>query len=423
LIISIVSRNDYYYGEFGLFYQIFRYWNWKNLNENNIYSNGVLWSLYKYYFYDDLTSFEKLLENKYYYKERLIYELNRSWEIENIFYSEMEHILLDEKNIENIITEEFNHDLLEDYLAYIWINKEDNSKYYPYIKKHIDGTLSRIYELQFSEFLEELHLRFILPKNVLNATKSKIFQCGCLKNENKYLKTTLSEYLQKNLKEQSCYIYPELLGYLRINNKLKIDFDYSEIFKYFNMYSFRKDYSVESMPQALLIFEKYGCISEEKSLKLILNTMGKSEKGIRHLSLDYCSEKDSEIIEKLSKKFDLEFDSEINYYDVEIINKFPETIVFKNFFDFNKGKEIDFTRINALLKSKHGEKILRHIKMLKLIAYNVPKEFEEIFKENNIDYKLNENNDDNNHSIDNLDLKITERGYLRIDDLEKIKKK
>ena len=116
--------------------------------------------------------------------------------------------------------------------------------------------------------------------------------------------------------------------------------------------------------------------------------MSKSEKGIRHLRLDYFIEKSPEDIEVLLNEFDVDFESEINYFDAEQINKLPEKIVFKNFFDFNKGREIDFSRLNNILKSNYKEKLLLHLRYLNLKVFNVPNEFSTIFEENNVDFEV-----------------------------------
>ena len=63
LIYMIVDRNDYF-DNLSLFYQIFRYADWKEYDESDIYSNGIMWSLYQYYKEKKLYSFERLIENK-----------------------------------------------------------------------------------------------------------------------------------------------------------------------------------------------------------------------------------------------------------------------------------------------------------------------------------------------------------------------
>lgn len=418
LIYMIIDRNDYY-DNFILFYQIFRYADWNEYNESDIYSNGVMWSLYQYYKEKKLYSFERLIENKSdYEKNRLKYELNREWYVEKLFYSKEDCEIADEDVIEEIIRYKFDYRLFEDYLAYIWINTCEHSKYYQFIDNFINKTWNCSDDMEFNKILNELKIHTISAQSILNGAKLRIYQCGYLEDENIYLKSTLSDYVKNNLNKKSSDLYMELLGYLRLNNTLKIDFDYSEIFKYFNMYSSHKDYSVETMDTALLIFEKHDCINVDDSITLILNTMNKSEKGIRHLSLDYIAEKTPDKIEKILDSFDLDFDSQIGYLDEDKINKFPEKIVFKNFFKFNSGRQIDFDNIKNILNSNYKNKLLLHLKFLKLNVYNVPKGCIQFFEENDIMY---EERKDNNRFYDESDKTILERGYLKSDDLDEIK--
>lgn len=409
LINLILDRNDYI-GEFGVFYQIFRYADKCNIDENMIYSNGVLWSLYQFYSEENINPFKKLLEKQYYDLERLYEDLEREWEIENIFYSD-NYIELDEENIEQIIQEEYNFGLFQDYLAYLWINKINDSKYFSFINNYIDNSFSFEDEIKFRGHLNNLKIHVINFRDLLEGAKLKIYQCGYLQEENIYLKNSLTEYIDNNLKEMSTSIYQILLGYLRFYNNTDGAFDFSQVFRYFNMYSFRKDYSVLKINNALFTFEKQDLISEIDSFNLILNTMSKSEKGIRHLSLDYLMEKSPETIQVLLNEFDIDFESEINYYDAEQINKLPEKIVFKNFFDFNNGREIDFNRLNNIFKSNYKEKLLIHLRYLNLKVSNVPIEFSKIFEENNIDFDvLEEINEINqlNHMKQSGELDETE---------------
>lgn len=416
LINLIVNRNDYY-DEFGLYYQIFRYATRKNYGKDDIYSNGVMWSLYRFYDESNIQPFEKLLENEYYDSERLIDELNRDWDIEYVFYSENNE-QLDENNIEEIIRYEHNYGLFEDYLAHIWINKHENSKYFSLIDKYLSFDFHYEEEMEFRNHLKNLKLHLRPFRKILEGSKRKLYQKGFFKDKNIYLQTPLSQYLNENLKEKNTEIYYSLLGYLRTYNNLTMDFEYSEIFKYFNMYSFRKDYSVISIVPALLIFEKHDLITEDDSFELILNVMCKSEKGIDHLSLDYCAEKDPKTIKKLSDKIYGNFKSQINYLNSDIINKFPEEVISQNFLRFNQPPSVNYDRINNIIKSKHAKTLCYDLKYLKFVVTNVPSEEIEILEKNNIHYEILENNDNSNSFYS--DKPFIERDYLKKEDCNEI---
>ena len=60
------------------------------------------------------------------------------------------------------------------------------------------------------------------------------------------------------------------------------------------MYGQRKDYSVYTIEDALIIFEEKGLIQEKESIELIHRLMVQSEKGIRHLMSSYINKKGTE---------------------------------------------------------------------------------------------------------------------------------
>ena len=63
ILIDLILNREDYIGEFSVFYQIFRY---SEIDETVIYSDGVLWRLYKYYSEGNINPFKKLLEKHYY---------------------------------------------------------------------------------------------------------------------------------------------------------------------------------------------------------------------------------------------------------------------------------------------------------------------------------------------------------------------
>ena len=71
-----------------------------------------------------------------------------------------------------------------------------------------------------------------------------------------------------------------------------------------------------------------------------------------------------------------------------------------------------------ILKSNYKDKLLQHLKFLKLNVYNVPNGCLEFFEENDILY---EEYKDYDIIYDNSDETILERGYLKRDDFDEIK--
>lgn len=414
LINLIVDRHNYF-DEFGVIYQMFKYLNLHEYDENYIYSDELLWSLYKFYREHNIDSFQNLLEKEHFDKTQMLRKLYRDWSIEHVFHSNYKGKIDEKKIIENI-TKHFDYELLQEYLAYLWINKKEESKYFKYINNYVNHSFDWADELEFEKELKKLQIRWPYEW-ILHGAKLKIYENGLLIDENIYLKTNLNDFWKNNYNKSSYEIYSYLLTYLRLSNLQKTEFDTRKITEYYHMYYPHKDYSVEKINPALLIFEKYNCISEEESFNLILNIMNKSDDGIEHLSLDYLARKSSKTIEKLCEKYDIDLMSEINYYDSEIINKFPEKLVSKNFHKFNKGNEIDFNRINKILMSIHQEYLVNTLKFLNYNVYNVPKEYSTIFEDNEIEFSLCKNNKKDDFESKNL----LERNYLKKHDYEEIK--
>ena len=93
------------------------------------------------------------------------------------------------------------------------------------------------------------------------------------------------------------------------------------------MYGHRKDYSVYSIDDALIIFEEKGMVKEEDSVEVICKLMTQSEKGIRHLISSYINKKGPECTKRLIQKGcfrDPSFQADIFDFLPENINCFPK---------------------------------------------------------------------------------------------------
>lgn len=96
------------------------------------------------------------------------------------------------------------------------------------------------------------------------------------------------------------------------------------------MYGQRKDYSVYSIDDALIIFEEKGMIKEEGSVEIICKLMSQSEKGIRHLISSYINKKGPECTKRLIQEgyfLDSSFQADIFEILPENINCFPKQYI------------------------------------------------------------------------------------------------
>lgn len=298
-------------------------------------------------------------------------------------------------------------------MAYIYITDKKESDYYLLISNYIKGTLKRHHKDYFNDICQEFHFIDYFKKNILKNAKIKIFEHGLLENENIFLNQPLDEFMKSVSNLLSCDIYDYLIGYIRLYNHLGENFIYGEIFKYLNMYLFSKDHSVITLDDALLTFEGHGCINECSSVKIIKNTMQKSEDGIRSLLTNYLNQKPPEFVGKIDKYWDkLNVNIEnLSYNRLDFIS--PHNIEKDLRYILSANTEYD--SIKELLNSKHKLNLLNILQSSQITITNVPSNHIGFFKENNINYTiLNETN---------VETKKENRNYLIRTDSEYIKQK
>lgn len=408
LITFLIERSDYHALP-ELFYQIFKYGEIHGFDENDIYSNKVMWNLYLYYKNGDLTSYKRILDEIFYDTNSIISGLENIWNDEKSWKIKTNLQDISDEEIRKQIQESiYRHYSLEDYLAHIWINEIKESPYYSLIDKYVsDNFYEKDYQ-DLCDICEKLDIPYFFRKKILPHAKIKIMAKGHLENENIFLNQDLKEFMRSVPEKYSCDIYPYLVMYMRLYNYLEKDFYYEEIFNFLNMYYFRKDYSVINLDTALLTFEKHDCIDEDTSIQLIKNTMEKSEKGIRGLIWDYLNRKNVSLILKLLTEDESILDG-LYCLSPKILNRIPEHLITSNMLKILATNRIDFNEIENIFNSKHQNLLIKNLKDYEID--NIPKNVSSIFEEHGIKYSIKE---------EKILSSLKERGYLIRDDLEVI---
>lgn len=413
LITFILERNDYL-NEGSLFYNLFKYADRKGIDEKQIFSDGVLWSLYVYYRNNDLYLYENILDDTFYDKEDLLNYLKMDWKIEQLWSLDFKNYSMSDEKLRQLIKEVPNkNELFEKYLAYIYVKDIKDSDYYIIITHFIDNNFEEHHKEYFDDICNELAINDYFKPTILENAKIRIFERGYLENENIFLNNDLENFMKSLSSELSCDVYKYLVAYIRLYNHLNLDFNNEEIFKYFNMYFFRKDYSVMNLDDALICFEEHNCLDECTSVKIIKNTMKKSEKGIRSLLTGYLNQKDTNMIIKLLKYWaDLEI--QVSYLNPELINKIPLNKIF-DYLKYRVNDYIYFDDIKGILSSKYCDDLLDYFKFINIVVSDVPKDYESIFDEYSIEYR----------KLDNIidERPFENRDYLISTDLENLKEK
>jgi len=139
--------------------------------------------------------------------------------------------------------------------------------------------------------------------------------------------------------------------------------DLNSISLFWNMYYNRKDYSVISLDDALLVFERKDLVKEEISFDLIVKVMGQSEKGIRHLLYYYINKKGITSIDGLNinEKLYNGIDDVLDVLDLEpyLIDEIDAPLVSKRLQDLMnyhyRSRDIRYSEIQNVVRSKYGE--------------------------------------------------------------------
>ena len=128
------------------------------------------------------------------------------------------------------------------------------------------------------------------------------------------------------------------------------------------MYGQRKDYSVYTIPIALITFENKGLIQEKESIEIINHLLKQSEKGIRHLLTSYINQKGPKCVHRLVESgriLDSSLELDVFQLNPECINELPTKAIEKRVFNLLRyhfqSKVVDGSYICNVLHSKYAK--------------------------------------------------------------------
>lgn len=327
LIYQVAVRNDLV-GCDGLIYQILYYLHKHDSIENQIFSSGVMWNLYLACKQrEDMTrqyiESEKYSENQFY---KLIEEVNA----EITFYDRLDKKISFDEIKETLQNDQIDAqdkaDLLEEYLISTWIHGNSSEMFHDLFLEYIETDNKKLFRLPMKEYgLDNFWAEFIPHR-----AKNRLHELGFFGEENLYRGMTLMEKINECAPEGSFTVIPVALSVIRLANYEERDIDILSVNYAWTMYGQRKDYSVYSIDDALIIFEEKGMIKEDDSVEVICKLMSQSEKGIRHLINSYINKKGPECTKRLIQKgyfHDPSFQADIFDLFPENINCFPKKYI------------------------------------------------------------------------------------------------
>ncbi len=296
LIYQAATRNDLV-GCDRLIYQILHYLHEHDSIENQIFSSGIMWNLYlackqK----EDMT--KRYIKSKNYSKDQF-YELIRSVNDEITFYNRLEK-KISFKEIEGTlqnaqIDTRKKADVLEEYLISTWIHGDSKEVFHDLFLEYLETEEKALFRVDLEKYgLDDFWAEFIPHR-----ARIKLHELGFFGENNLYRGMTLMEKIKECAPEGSFTVLPVVLSVVRLANYENREIDIYSVNYAWTMYGQRKDYSVYTIEDALIIFEEKRLIEEKESIELICKLMSQSEKGIRHLISSYINKKGPECTKRL----------------------------------------------------------------------------------------------------------------------------
>ena len=379
ILISLILKRVDFKGYYHLLCQSFIFMDNNSINEKQIFSKGTFWNSYKYFkfikfgdiryllFLKDLSDYEKRelytdFEDEYHYWENMK-NFDESEIVENIKLTDNQHR---------------KSELLIDLLVKIKFNQNNDSKYYFIIKNYLNNNYI-ICDEDFKQLCVDFNLANDLKNHISNRLKFE-FECvGIITDDKPFLNNDINQLILMNSSKGSYSVESYLLRYLRLKNYRKEYFNLTQINAFYCMYFAHKDFSVISIPNALLTFEDKNFISSSDSINLIIKLMNQSEDGIEGLLEDYINLKNSLFIKSLlmNKKFPWYL---VNIFNLkpELINEFPIEYIHlslnKILKYYSPGASIDYLSVVNVFKSKYCSEIVSFINSRRYLVENVPRD-------------------------------------------------
>lgn len=424
LIFQAVTRNDLI-GNEGLIYQILVYVSKTDRIENLIFSSGQIWNVYLACI-NKLGYMEKYLKDAHYESNQVnaaIESINK----EITFYD----ILTSEEDGEDILPEldrrELTYidktDLLARYLVLIWIHNETDALFFSEFKDYVENDKEERlhWAIQSKYHIDD----DFWVRGAYYRARYKLHELGFFGEKNQFRGNTMQGIIQTVAPEGSFNVTDATLSFLRLANYEKRTVDIYCINYVWSMYGQRKDYSVYTIPIALITFENKGLIQEKESIEIINHLLKQSEKGISHLLTSYINQKGPKCVHRLVESgriLDSSLELDVFQLNPECINELPTKAIEKRVFNLLRyhfqSKVVDGSYICNVLHSKYAKYLCSQLASFHMQIMNSLSDKEiEIVRSEGIEYIPNSND------VANGEYEPFRHGYISRDDYEYIKQK
>lgn len=380
LICSMAERNNMVNYD-KIIYQILVYADRKGIDEKNIFSSGYFWCCYLIYKYGNDTNYKYFINENSYSDSSLNSVYDDFAKEKNFFAVHYASFSQNEawNKFTQLKTEYDKRYYLKSYIVKVWINNLHDDRLYAVLQQFLDDEENPQPLLELQSICEQHDIRDFMAEGILNGAKYRLLELGLVRSKNLFIENDIAGMIKKYAHEGSFSINEYLTSFLRLANYEKRDVDINSVSLFWNMYYRRKDYSVISVNDALMVFERKKLINEQSSLNLIIRVMEQSEKGIRHLLYEYINKKGISFVKQLNSNGFFYRDITLDTFDLEpeLINEIDAKIISDRLCEILKyhyrTRNIRFSEIQNAVDSKYGAVVLDDIKYYNYRISDVPK--------------------------------------------------
>ena len=393
LIYQSVTRNELI-GYEGLVFEILVYINREKKIKDQIFSSAQIWNVYLAC-RKKQDALKQYLINANYGMEQFESSMELIEEEISFFdrlspTEKSEDVLAEIDRCKSSFIEKT--DLIEHYLVLIWIKNDKDALFYPEFKAYLENGKEGLLYLAIQEKYftnDEFWIR-----QTYSRAKYRLHELGCFGEKNLFYGKTLQNIIQDNAPEGSFELAEKALSYLRLANHEEREVDIYCVNYVWNMYAQKKDYSVYTIPTALITFESKGLLNEDESIEIITRLMKQSEKGIRHLLASYINMKGPSCVRRLVNSGRIyDHTLKLDYFDLlpECINELPDTAIDYRLYELmqyhGRSMSVNGSDVRNVLHSKYSKQLCDQLSYYNIQIMNSLSDEEiEIVKTAGIDY-------------------------------------
>lgn len=400
LLFEISQRNDLI-GSDSLVIQMLIYMNRHEDIEDNIYSSAYIWNVYlacigKEEMTKRYLANKKMSENQYY---DLIEAINSDFS----FYEKKSKIIKYsdvEKQLQNR-EDSYPDKILSDYFVSIWIHGDSEDKFYDEFIEYISGKGECVVIIEQELALFKIERFWI--EHGLSSAEYQLHELGYFEEANRFRNCSLEDVIRKGAIEGAFEVLSLTASYMKLANHENRIIDIEKLAYVWTIYYQRKDYSVYTIDDALIIFEKENLIDENESFEIISRLMKQSEKGISHLLTNYINQKDELYVKKLIKKGYFSSVNLIRFWELKssFIDCFDKVGMSKQLTELLEShaysRNIEFKDIANAMQSKYKNMVLDGIEYFEYSIMFPTNDLLAELDSRDIKYILEKDGDDNKY--------------------------